>query len=261
MTRCKSWIAIVAFLIAATALAAAVPPEADAAPSLRVKLRNAKLELRQATQRLSAARASLTAALAVLAAPAPTPAPTPSVMATVDASEPPAATPTPTETAGPVPTPTSTASAAALSTAAAPAPGLTVDQLKAKVAKARRAVRIWKARTRRLAIRYAQRQRIAAWESRGQWRPIIAIAARRYHVSAEGIYAMMLRESGGRRYAGSSSPFKGLFQYYPGTWGASWNPWRATSIYDGSAQIFATCYAVSKGYGHSMWPNTFFGGS
>ena len=69
------------------------------------------------------------------------------------------------------------------------------------------------------------------------------------------MYRMMMRESGGRRYAGST--FKGLFQYHPGTWTASWNPWRHDSIYDGSSQIFATAYAVHRGWGPRMWPNTY----
>ena len=43
--------------------------------------------------------------------------------------------------------------------------------------------------------------------------PIIEVAAAKYHVSAAGMYRMMMRESGGQRFAGSSSAFKGLFQY------------------------------------------------
>ena len=109
----------------------------------------------------------------------------------------------------------------------------------------------------RLARQYRRQQQLAAWERSGTWRPIIEIAAAKYHVSAGGIYRMMMRESGGHRFAGSSSAFKGLFQYHAGTWTASWNPWRGDSIYDGSSQIFATCYAVSRGMGHSMWTTTF----
>jgi soluble lytic murein transglycosylase-like protein len=260
VTRCKSWIAIVALLIAATALAAAVPPEADAAPSLRAKLRHAKRELRQATQRLSIARASLAVAMSALATPLPTSAPSETPTTPPAETLAPTPAPAPSETPAPTPIPTPTAGTAALAGAAAPAPALSVDELRAKIAQTRRAVRAWKLRVRRLARRYREQQLIAAWESRGQWRPIIALAAQKYHVSAAGIHAMMMRESGGRRFAGASSAFKGLFQYYPGTWRAGWNPWRGDSIYDGSSQIFATCYAVSRGYGRSMWPNTFLGG-
>jgi hypothetical protein len=71
------------------------------------------------------------------------------------------------------------------------------------------------------------------------------------------MYRMMMRESGGQRFAGSGTAFKGLFQYHIGTWAASWNPWRHDDIYDGSSQIFATAYAIHKGMGPSMWTTTF----
>ena len=223
MSRSKSWIAIVAIIVVATALVAiAVPQKAEAA-SLKSRLRSAKLALRHSNDRLKAAEANLTAAAA---------AATTGLTATD-----PAATPTPA------------------ATPAATVP--TVDELKAKVTRARRAVHIWKQRVHRLAVKYRAERRMARWESRGQWRPIIAIAAAKYHVSAAGTYRMMMRESGGQRFAGSSSSFKGLFQYYTGTWAASWNPWRHDNIYDGSSQIFATAYAISKGMGQSMWTTTF----
>jgi hypothetical protein len=87
--------------------------------------------------------------------------------------------------------------------------------------------------------------------------PIIKVAAARYHVKADGMYRMMMRESGGRRFAGADSPYKGLFQYWTGTWSASWNPYRRDSIYDGSSQIFATACAIHKGMGPQMWTTTF----
>jgi len=65
----------------------------------------------------------------------------------------------------------------------------------------------------------------------------------------------MMAESGGRRYAGTT--YKGLFQYYPGTWRASWNPWGDESIYNGWAQIQATAYAIDRGMGPSNWPATY----
>ena len=109
----------------------------------------------------------------------------------------------------------------------------------------------------RLARQYRFERKMARWESRGKWMPIIEVAAAKYHVSADGMYRMMMRESGGQRYAGSSSAYKGLFQYWTGTWSASWNPWRNDSIYDGSSQIFATACAISKGMGPQMWTTTF----
>jgi hypothetical protein len=150
--------------------------------------------------------------------------------------------------ASPAPTPEPTATAE-------PAP--TVSELRARVAKARRAVRVWTRRVSRLARRHRLEQDMIRWEKRRAWRKLIEVAAARYHVSAEGMYRMMMRESGGERFAGSNSAFKGLFQYWSGTWRASWNPWRHDSIYDGSSQIFATAYAIHRGMGPQMWTTTF----
>jgi hypothetical protein len=133
----------------------------------------------------------------------------------------------------------------------------TVAQLKAQVAKARKAVHVWQTRVTRIARRVHQQAQIADWELHAKWMPIIQIAAAKYHVKADGMYRMMMRESGGRRTAGAGGAYKGLFQYWTGTWAASWNPWRHDSIYDGSSQIFATAYAISKGMGPQMWTTTF----
>jgi len=220
--RRQSLIAILAFLIVAIALTTAISaPDADASTPLRGKLRIAKRELRQAHERLQVAEAALAAALAGTTDPAGT--------MSSQASAEPAATTTPP----------------------------TVDQLKAKVAKARKAVRVWQKRVRRIARRVREQLQIADWERHARWMPIIEIAAREYHVKADGMYRIMMRESGGRRLAGADSAFKGLFQYWTGTWAASWNPWRHDSIYDGSSQIFATAYAIHKGLGPQMWTTTF----
>ena len=222
MPRRQSLIAILAFLIVAIALTTAIiAPDADASTPLRGKLRIAKRELRQAHERLQAAEAALAAALAGTTDPVGT--------ISSHASEAPAATTTPP----------------------------TVDQLKAKVAKARKAVRVWQKRVRRIARRVREQLQIADWERHAKWMPIIEIAAREYHVKADGMYRIMMRESGGRRFAGADSAFKGLFQYWTGTWAASWNPWRHDSIYNGSSQIFATAYAIHKGMGPQMWTTTF----
>ena len=229
MSRRQSWIAISALLIFATALTSALmTPDADASTPLRGKLRVAKRELRQAHDRLQAARAALATALVAVTDPAGT-------LAGLAAE----ATPTTTTT----------------SPAAATPP--TVDQLNARIATARRAVSVWQQRVQRLARRVREQVQFAAWERNAQWRPIIEIAARKYGVNADGIYRMMMAESGGRSYAGAASAFKGLFQYCSSTWGASWNPWRHDSIYDGSSQIFATAYAIHKGMGAQMWTTTF----
>jgi hypothetical protein len=220
---------VMAFLIIATALAAvAVPQRADAA-TLKGQLRHAKLALRTSKDHLEAAEAALAAALA---------GDTGLTAAAVSTD---AASPSPTPAASPAPV--------------ASSPSVAV--LKAKVAKARHAVRVWDLRVRRLAKQYRLERRMASWELHHQWMPIIEVAAAKYHVKADGMYRMMMRESGGQQYAGSNSSFKGLFQYYSGTWSSSWNPWRQDDIFDASSQIFATAYAISKGMGPSMWTTTF----
>ena len=232
MRRSKSLIAIIVIALAAAALAAAVPQKAEAS-NIKSRLHAAKKALRHSTKRLKSAEAALTAAV-VLAQPAVTDPP--------EAADP---------AADPTPAATPTADAAAT---LAP---LSVEELKARVAKARRAVRTWKQRVHRLAKHYRFQRKMAEWERRAKWMPIIEVAAAKYHVKADGMYRMMMRESGGRRFAGADSPFKGLFQYWTGTWSASWNPYRHDSIYDGSSQIFATAYAISKGMGPRMWTTTF----
>jgi len=223
--RRQSRIAIIAFLIVATALitaltTAVITPDAQASTPLRGKLRTAKLALRHANHRLKAAEAALLAAQAGITDSV-------ALLAGQDLAQP--------------------------QTAAAP---VSVTQLKAKVAKARKAVRVWRHRVQRIARQVRQQVQMADWEQHAKWLPIIRVAAAKYHVKADGIYRMMMRESGGRRYAGASSPYKGLFQYHTGTWAASWNPWRHDSIYDGSSQIFATAYAIHRGMGAQMWTTT-----
>jgi hypothetical protein len=219
VSRSKSWIAIVAIVIVvATALAAAAVPQKAEAASIKGKLRSAKLALRHSALRLKAAEAALSAAVSV------------DVGLTTDPGTPSAAATTATTT---------------------------VEDLKAKVAKARRAVHVWKQRVHRLARQYRLERKMAMWERRAKWMPIIEMAAAKFHVKADGMYRMMMRESGGQRYAGASGAYKGLFQYWTGTWSASWNPWRHDSIYDGSSQIYATAYAISKGMGPQMWTTTF----
>jgi hypothetical protein len=215
VTRFKSWTAILALLIISTALTNAVITPKAGASALKGKLRHAKRELRHARQRLTAAEAAVAAMLSATASG-------------------------------------TTTDPATTTTSAAPA-SPTLAELQAKVDKERRAVRRWKHRVRRLARRVHLQRRLAAWESYGTWKPIIRIAAAKYHVKADGMYRLMMRELGGRRFAGSNTAFKGLFQYWTGTWAASWNPYRHDSIYDGSSQIFATAYAIHRGMGAQMW--------
>ena len=74
------------------------------------------------------------------------------------------------------------------------------------------AVRVWRKRVQRIARQVRRQMQLADWERHAGWRPIIEIAAGTYHVKADGMYRMMMRESGGCRYAGAASAFKGLFQ-------------------------------------------------
>ncbi len=256
MSRSKSWIAVIAITVAVATLAAvALPSEGrghqpQEQADLRQARRCARTTIGSRPPRPPLRRRP----------PPPTPA-SPSWIPPSPRRRPrlptPEATPTPDATPTPEATPTPDTTPAAVATPVAVAATPTVEELKARVAKARRAVRIWKLRVYRLARQYRFRLRMAEWERRGQWMPIIRVAAARYHVSAGGMYRMMMRESGGQRYAGSSSAFKGLFQYHTGTWAAGWNPYRHDSIYDGSSQIFATAYAISRGMGRQMWTTTF----
>jgi len=87
------------------------------------------------------------------------------------------------------------------------------------------------------------------------WWPLIKQAADANGISAIGLYRLMMIESGGNAsiVGGSGHRFCGLFQYWPPVWKASWNPWRAESIFSGAAQIKATALAIRLGKGPSWW--------
>ena len=95
-----------------------------------------------------------------------------------------------------------------------------------------------------------------AGDGSGPWWTLIKSAAAGNGLWAEGLYRLMLAESGGSA-AASNGVDDGLFQYAPGTWKGSWNPWRSASIFDGGAQIRATALAIHLGYGPSWWPSTY----
>jgi hypothetical protein len=228
-------IAIVASLLLAVTLAMGIAvSDASAATSLRDRLENAQRELKKANQRLEAAQIALAAALTAESAPLDSDA----------TSEAPASA-------------VLTAPAPALAAAPAASEPADVKALQTRVEQALKQVSAWKKRVRELTAQVEEEEQIAAWEREGDWLPIMKIAAARYHVKADGMYRMMLRESGGDPRAGASGQFRGLFQYWTGTWRNSWNPWRDESIFDGSSQIFATAYAIHKGMGPQMWTTTF----
>ncbi len=91
----------------------------------------------------------------------------------------------------------------------------------------------------------------------GEWWPIIQRAAGANGVSADGMYRLMMAESGGSATIVAPGGYHGLYQYSLTTWRGSWNPYRSASIYDGEAQIKASALAISRGWGPSFWPTTF----
>jgi peptidoglycan hydrolase CwlO-like protein len=87
------------------------------------------------------------------------------------------------------------------------------------------------------------------------WWPLIKQAADANSINAMGLYRLMMIESGGIAsiVGGAGHQFCGLFQYWPPLWKASWNPWRAQSIFNGPAQIKATALAIRLGHGPFWW--------
>jgi peptidoglycan hydrolase CwlO-like protein len=91
----------------------------------------------------------------------------------------------------------------------------------------------------------------------GGWWPLIQSAAAANGIDAKAMYRLMMIESAGQANNVSSGMFYGLFQYYPDTWKASWNPWRNCDICDGAAQIKATALALKMGKGPYWWTNSY----
>jgi peptidoglycan hydrolase CwlO-like protein len=89
----------------------------------------------------------------------------------------------------------------------------------------------------------------------GGWWPVIKDASTANGINPDGLYRLMMIESGGNAsiVGGSGGRFCGLFQYFPATWKGSWNPWRGESIFSGSAQIKATAFAIKMGKGPYWW--------
>jgi peptidoglycan hydrolase CwlO-like protein len=89
----------------------------------------------------------------------------------------------------------------------------------------------------------------------GGWWPVIKDASAANGINPDGLYRLMMIESGGNAsiVGGSGGRFCGLFQYFPATWKGSWNPWRGESIFSGTAQIKATAFAIKMGKGPYWW--------
>jgi hypothetical protein len=95
-----------------------------------------------------------------------------------------------------------------------------------------------------------------AEQGQGTWWPLIQKVAADDGISAQGLYRLMMVESGGVATA-TNGPYRGLFQYSTSAWRGEWNPWRGRDIFDGAAQIKATGLAIRLGHGPAWWPNTY----
>ena len=231
--KIASALLITTALSLSAALLLASPDHARAA-SLVSRLHHARHQLRHARVQLTTARRAYHQALVAQAAAGATTA----ALSDSAAAE---ATPTPSASAAPSPT----ASPATVSAA-------TLTKLRAAVRHQRHRVH----RLHRLVVALRHRLVFQRAAASGHWMPIVRDAARRNGISATGLRRLMSFESGGRATACNGS-FVGLYQYCLSTWHAAWNPYRARSIYDGEAQIRATAVAIRRGWGSSMWPNTY----
>ena len=241
-------ILIVLALLATAIVAAPASAGQPTIKQLKQQLRQAKEKRQQARQRQRLAVANLTGARELRAATDP------SALAATPL-DPDAAPLDPAAPAVTIPTGMDQALAAALL-----ADGVVSDEevaaLQARVVKLRTMTTRWNAKVKRLAKRVRLRVQIQKWSSRGQWRPLIEIAARKYGVSAAGLYRLMMLESTGQRRV-VSGPYHGLFQFMHREWAKSWNKWRDRSIYDGWAQIQLAALAIGRGMGPSIWTNTY----
>jgi hypothetical protein len=126
----------------------------------------------------------------------------------------------------------------------------------ARTARAKKLARRWTAKVRSLQKSIRTLEQIARWNRQGRWKPLIKIAAKRYHVSAAGLHRMMMLESTGQRHV-VSGPYHGLFQFMHREWNETWNEWRDRSIYDGWSQIQLAAKCISRGMGPHIWPLTY----
>ena len=238
--RLRTLTLTVALTVLAAGVAAAPALAGDPSlPSLKQQLRHAQRSERGARARASAAAADLAGARALFAA-------TNAAGAGVQ-----------TTAASPATTPAVMDQALAASLLADGV--VTSDEvatLQTRSAVIARVAHSWTVKVRRLQQRVHGLIRITRWNQRGQWKPLIAIACKRYGVSQAGLSHMMMLESNGQRTA-ASGPYHGLFQFMDREWAASWNEWRDHSIYDGWSQIQLAAKAIGRGMGPSIWPLTY----
>lgn len=278
MARCRCAIlALFLFSALSAALIAAPPSEAATRAELRARLDRAVTRLASLRAQLTAARAALRSATAVLASATD---PAASTLSLVTVSVTTASTSAGTTSSDPAPStdPSSgqttvggdvdgaaTDPAGTSGSEVSAATVSTVDVITtatAQVVAARAQIR----RLSRLIRQQKERVRKARWlvnhpmqRVRGSWRYVIKTAAKRYRISAAGLYRLMMLESSGRAHVrGCGGLYLGLFQYCRSTWYGAWNPYRRFGIYNGGAQIWATAYAIHCGWGPRMWPNTYW---
>ena len=245
----KLTIGLALILLASGVFAAPALAKDPSISNLKQRLQHAKHERDRAHERVVAAAANLAGARELLAAtggnqsaPAPTTTPDPTASDTAVNGL--------TIPAGMSPE---------LATALLADGVVTADEiagLQARHTAAKRLERRWTVKVRVLQKRIRQLRRIAEWNRRSQWKPLIAIASQRYHVSAAGLTHMMKLESNGQRHV-SSGPYHGLFQFMYREWNETWNEWRDHSIYDGWSQIQLAAKCISRGMGPSIWPLTY----
>ncbi len=237
--RLRNLIITIALVVLVAGGVAAAPALAGGPSLHRLKqqLHHAKLLRQRARARVHAAAADLAGARELFAATNVAGTPTPA-----------------TAQVAPPATMDQTLAATLLSDGVVTAAEMT--SLQARSAAAARMAHRWTIKVRRLQRRVRRLVRIERWNRHGQWKPLIAIAAKKYGVGRAGLYHMMMLESGGQRTA-DSGPYHGLFQFMDREWAASWNEWRDHSIYDGWSQIQLAAKAISRGMGPSIWPLTY----
>jgi hypothetical protein len=80
---------------------------------------------------------------------------------------------------------------------------------------------------------------------------LISQAASQYGVPFGLLKALLMSESSLDPNAGRGTEYQGIAQFWTGTWGGNWNPFRNQSPYDPNAAIFASAL-----YLKNLWSNT-----
>ena len=182
--RLRTLIIVIALAVVTAGIAAAPAMAKDPSiPKLKQQLRHAKQQRERARDRAQAASRDLAGAL-VLQATAGGGSTGPAI-------------------AAPLPPVTMDQTLAATLLADGVVTADEVAAAQRRATKAKKLARRWTVKVRRLEQKLRTLRQIAEWNRRGQWKPLIAIACKKYGVSAAGLHRMMMLESGGRRTVGS----------------------------------------------------------